>query len=272
VTTLLKHKPKPQTKTAKPPRDQLLVKSEWTPLYHQLYVILRAKILNGDYREGDLLPGEFDLVELYGVSRITARRALSEIAKAGLAIRERGRGTRVLYVSDATVMRGPAQSEDVDEQKTKFISWEILSFGNVPAPASVSSALTLEPGMPVQEMARVLSYRKRPPYGVVTTYVILDIAGNWTKDDMRAQSLYGKIERSGTVIDQIDECVTACPADRALSGHLNVPVGTPLIKITRTMFAADNKPVEHVVSHYVPERYQYRTSLKRTGNRLSLKR
>ena len=271
MTTTLKRKLDPPSQTAKRPRAGLRAQSEWAPLYHQLYLILRAQILNGDYPEGAYLPGEFDLAGLYGVSRITARRALSEIADAGLAIRERGRGTRVLYVSDATVMRGPAEAEAADEPQSRFLTWDIVSFGAVPASADVSEALALPLGTPVQEMARTLRYRKQLPYGLVTTYVILEIAGTWTRDEMRGEALNKKIEQSGTLIDQIDECVTAVPADSALAAHLEVPIGAPLIKIMRVMFAREGRPVARVVSHYVPERYQYRTSLKRTGNRKGMR-
>ncbi|WP_373019000.1 GntR family transcriptional regulator [Muriicola sp.] len=69
-----------------------------TPLYHQIYLILRDEILNGRYGKDALLPGEQELGKIFGVSRITAKRALDELAVAGLVVRERGRGTRVRFV------------------------------------------------------------------------------------------------------------------------------------------------------------------------------
>ena len=67
-----------------------------TPLYHQIYLILRDKIAGGAYRGGDLLPSEEGTARQFGVSRITAKRALNELADAGYVVRERGRGTRVV--------------------------------------------------------------------------------------------------------------------------------------------------------------------------------
>jgi len=67
------------------------------PLYHQVYLILRNKILTGEYGFGALLPSEQETSETFGVSRITAKRALNDLAGDGLVLRERGRGTKVVF-------------------------------------------------------------------------------------------------------------------------------------------------------------------------------
>lgn len=65
------------------------------PLYEQLMQHLRAAILTGQYEEGAQLPPESELCEQYGVSRITARRALLELVNEGLLERRQGKGTFV---------------------------------------------------------------------------------------------------------------------------------------------------------------------------------
>src|SRR4029450_10752909 len=62
------------------------------PLYHRLHVILRERIVSGTYRPGDLVPAEAELMARFGVSRITAKRALDELSAEGLVERGRGRG------------------------------------------------------------------------------------------------------------------------------------------------------------------------------------
>ncbi len=58
-----------------------------TPPYHQVYMILRDKIVSGDYGFDEVVPGEQQATEMFGVSRITAKRALNELAGAGTARR-----------------------------------------------------------------------------------------------------------------------------------------------------------------------------------------
>ena len=47
-----------------------------TIMYERIYGDLLAKIQSGDYQPGDRLPSEKELAELYGVSRITANKAM----------------------------------------------------------------------------------------------------------------------------------------------------------------------------------------------------
>jgi DNA-binding transcriptional regulator YhcF (GntR family) len=87
------------------------------PLYHQIYELLRKKILDGEYARGSCLPGERELGEIFGVSRITTVRALNELAANGLVIRSRGKGTLVQFVDTGTVIRGPTEVEDASAQE-----------------------------------------------------------------------------------------------------------------------------------------------------------
>ena len=69
------------------------------PLYQMIYDDLYMKIQSGEYREGDVLPTEFELCEIYKVSRITATRALNELKMRGLIERKKKKGSVVLPVS-----------------------------------------------------------------------------------------------------------------------------------------------------------------------------
>jgi len=65
------------------------------PLYQQIYEQLLEDIRTGKYPPGSQLPTEKELAEAYGVSRITSKRALTELAEAGFIERIRGRGSFV---------------------------------------------------------------------------------------------------------------------------------------------------------------------------------
>ena len=71
------------------------------PLYKQIVRALSDSIANGTYRPGDKLPTEAELIEQFGVSRITVRSAIKEMEDAGLVERARGKGT---FVSSDTQM------------------------------------------------------------------------------------------------------------------------------------------------------------------------
>lgn len=64
-------------------------------LYYQIRKQLRQQILSGALKPGDALPGEERICIETGVSRMTARSALSQLANEGLVVRKRGKGTFV---------------------------------------------------------------------------------------------------------------------------------------------------------------------------------
>jgi DNA-binding GntR family transcriptional regulator len=78
-------------------RSRRIDRSRPVLLYEQVAADLRADITSG--RITGRLPGEFELAEQYGVSRVTVRTAVEVLMAEGLLVRLRGRGT---YVAERT--------------------------------------------------------------------------------------------------------------------------------------------------------------------------
>lgn len=69
--------------------------SSANPLYQQLMDDIKLDISNQKYRHGDKIPSETELAEIYNVSRITVRRAVSELCDEGYLAKHQGKGTFV---------------------------------------------------------------------------------------------------------------------------------------------------------------------------------
>ncbi len=65
------------------------------PLYEQTRLSVLDLIADGSYGPGDRLPSESSLAEQFGVHRLTARRALEELAREGVVVARKGSGTYV---------------------------------------------------------------------------------------------------------------------------------------------------------------------------------
>ena len=71
----------------------MLDKTSAVPLYAQLADVLKAKMIAGEIRPGDKLKSESEMVEEYGVGRLTVRSALGQLVESGYLEKAQGKGT-----------------------------------------------------------------------------------------------------------------------------------------------------------------------------------
>ena len=82
-------------------------------MYLQISDDLRSKIDSEHYKVGDKLPTENELIDLYGVSRVTARRAMDTLAQDDLIIRRPGRGSFVIEKESSNKQAVNAKTEEM---------------------------------------------------------------------------------------------------------------------------------------------------------------
>lgn len=73
----------------------LINKSIPTPLYYQLFQILKEQIDGGALKSGDVIPTENELMDQHGISRATVRQAILQLVNDGYLRREKSKGTFV---------------------------------------------------------------------------------------------------------------------------------------------------------------------------------
>lgn len=79
-------------------------------LYKKIYHYVKEAILSGAYGTNGRIPTELELAAQFSVSRITSKRALSELEKEGLIIRVRGKGS---FVKEEKSTQSELGSKDV---------------------------------------------------------------------------------------------------------------------------------------------------------------
>jgi GntR family transcriptional regulator len=116
-----------------------------TPLHISISQRLRHQIEAGEYRSGDRLPSEHQLMEAFSVSRITARQAVANLVSQGLAIAYRGKGVFVTPQKKVTYsLSSPLVflEQDMARQGVAF-SFKNLEFERTAAPDEVAMELGL---------------------------------------------------------------------------------------------------------------------------------
>jgi len=234
-----------------------------TPLYYQIYIVLRDKIMAGDISMGASVPSENELARDFRVSRITARRALKELADDELVQRQRGKGTFVTYNRSSSVARNDMDGllEDLlmIVIKTKV---KILAFDYIPASREIAKALQIPHGTKVQHTIRT-RHKNKKPFSYVEAYIPEEIGRLFKKSDIKNQPLLALIEKTGVNIASASQIITAVLADIEIATQLDVKVGTALLKVERTVYDADGRPVEFINVFYRPDNYQIRQNLAR---------
>jgi len=234
-----------------------------TPLYHQIYLVLREQIRSGAIPPDAMLPGEQHMAKMFNVSRITVKRALNELAADGLLNRHRGRGTIVTSAAAIPVVKGSfdnlLESLRIMGLETQI---EVLDVANVQADAATAKLLELEVGAPVQRAVRRRMLQGEP-FSHLVTYIPGDIAQQFSIKDLATTSMLILLERSGAAVFDAEQWITAVGAEPLVAAALGVSGGAPLLKVERVMRDANGRPVQLIHSHYRSDRFQYHVKTHR---------
>lgn len=232
------------------------------PLYYQIANVLRHRILDGSYRPGERIGTEKELCEDFGVSRITVVKALGELEREKLIVRQRSLGTFVAsHVLQRASMTFTGYLEDLSAQVLQFGSREV-DLDRQPAPAEVAAALGLEEGETVVRIERVRMMGGIPLSHTVD-YLPLSVGGDFTVEDLRHTAVIHLLEwKLGIRLEEALQTIRAVAATRELAEKLDICEGGPLLQVQRTIYGG-GRPLEYVTIHYHPDRYEYTARLTR---------
>src|SRR5215470_2448624 len=165
------------------------------PLYHQTADVLRSRVAQNVWKQGDRLPSESELCEEFGVSTVTMRRAVATLVAEGLLIRLQGKGTFVS--SDHAILQGPPQLTSFT-QDLQLRGWRssarLLSLNMERAPGHVATRLGLAAGALVHVLRRVRLADERP-VAIQTAYVPGLLFPGLETYDFTTASLYEVFQR-----------------------------------------------------------------------------
>ncbi|MGE5588767.1 MAG: GntR family transcriptional regulator [Clostridia bacterium] len=220
------------------------------PLYVQVYNAMRDNITSHKWLPRERLPSEAELVEQFNVSRITVRRAVDELVRDGLVIRQKGLGAFIApprHSSSVTMLT--SLTEDLIE-KGFHPGTEILDFSVVPATEDLARRLILSPGEKVFRVER-RRFADDKVVALNLSYIPCRLCPTLSRQDVAVGSLYGVLEaKYGLCIKKASRDFEMIEAGEYEARLLEIPVGTPILRITGTVSAADGSVVDYHVKHY----------------------
>lgn len=233
------------------------------PLYHQMEQHLLERLRSGDFPPGAVLPTEERLGHVYGVSRITVRKALDSLAQQGAIVRRRGIGS---FAAERTPgIHSIRLSGSLDEflQSAVQLRSRALALEAVAADREVASALALVPGEPVTRLELVSSSAEGPlahliiffPEAIGRLLTVADVTGDVPVVRMVERKL-------STSVTRAEQLILPDIADTDTAELLGLSAGTPILRVQRTYYAATGRPIETAFVHYHPGRYRYAVELR----------
>lgn len=244
----------------------MLDQDEVTPLHHQVYLVLRQQIDDGSHAPDRPMPSEPELTEMFGVSRITIRRALDRLQGEGLITRSRGRGTFPIKSQTQAAPFRTELSGNFDNLLAMGLQTRarLIEFSYVLPPANVQEMLNVGPDQKVQRAVRVRSVDDKP-FSHLTTYVPQAIGASFSSADLEEKPLLVLFEQQGHRVQRATQAISARLADHQIAQLLEVSIGSALLFVKRLVRDANDQPVEYLEALYRPDIYEYSQELTRGG-------
>jgi GntR family transcriptional regulator len=224
-----------------------------TALHRQIFLVLREEISRGLFPDG-ALPNEEALCERFGVSRITVRRALSDLAALGVVERRHGRGT---FVLGAPAQLRPAPSLSVIDslrQTATETVVQVLQVEQAVPPRDVGLLLQLPDSEKAMHALRLRINRKGEPAMLTDAWVPAHLGKRATEAALKKKALYEILMAQGVQFGRVVQEISATVGDPRRAGLLRTEVGGPILKLVRLMHDMDERPVLHLTVHMVADR------------------
>lgn len=206
------------------------------PLYAQLSEILRQKIVSNEWKPSQKIPSENELNQIYGVSRMTARQVIAQLANEGLVFRVQGKGTFVAPQKIKT--RSPVGYQGIRKQleqqgyqtETRLLSREV-----VPASASAAAAFGITPGASIYVIKR-LRLANGEPISLHTSEVPQPLAPGLENSDMiNVQLCVVLAEEYGLQMGEVEETLEITAATSSEARALEVARASALLLLTQSI-------------------------------------
>ena len=229
------------------------------PLYIQLEQIIKSRILKGEFSPGDKIPTERELCEIYKVSLITVRKAISSLVREGFIIRKQGKGTFISDVETKNIrkLQFTGNIDGFIKNGLKLNKMEVLAIEKKIPPFKISQALNIHKE---QEAVEIIRRRDADdvPVAYLKNYLPIEIGEKIKKNDLKNYSMLQILrDKLKIPVSSGTHNIEAVAADYDVSSVLSLEMFSPVLYAELHMFTKEKKPVEFTQAFFRPDRFIY---------------
>jgi len=229
----------------------------YKPIYLQICELIREKIDSGEIVIGSRIWSESDIMEKFGVSRNTARKAIETLQNEGIVSRIQGKGS---FVSQPKVDYGLQSlmsfSEEINEKKLEPSS-KVICFTREHPDSFHAANLKIPEDHWVFKLERI-RFADQHPIAYQVTFIPENLCPGLLDYNFTKKSLYEVFEKHyNHVLSWQKTIIKPVVADNYIAGMLKVSSQTPLLYTESITYLAGGTPIESNKNIYLSERYQF---------------
>ncbi|HHW74119.1 MAG TPA: GntR family transcriptional regulator [Firmicutes bacterium] len=233
-----------------------LDKGSFIPIYHQLFKHFEGLILSGELVPGDMLPTEMEFSEQLGISRMTVRRVISELAAAGMVYTVKGKGTFVAEPKlDEVAFSLNQRIEDLGYDRP--MSTHLLECRIIKAEEPISTRLRIDKGTHCL-FCRIVTRTGRIPLIYKTYYTIYTKKAPLIENQLRDMTLTRiASQHSENLPSRTKRILMASSARKDEAAVLDIEHNYPVFFMTETIYDQDNKVIAWGKSVFNGKHYRF---------------
>ncbi|WP_461362775.1 GntR family transcriptional regulator [Candidatus Darwinibacter acetoxidans] len=233
---------------------------EMVPKYYLIKQEIIDMINREEIDENGMVPSERELMAMFGVSRITVRKAITDLVNEGYLYTVQGKGTFVrtdeLNRDLVSIM---SCTEDI-RRMGMVPSKKVICAEVIPADKKRIKRLQLAEGDHVLKLQRVY-YANNEPLNYTTTYLPCKLFPGIEEHDFGQESVYQVLEQEYNVkIATATRTLEAVLALDDVSERLEMTPGQPVILFRAVTFGIMNRrelPIEVFKSYYRSDKFKF---------------
>jgi GntR family transcriptional regulator len=214
------------------------------PLYSRIQEYIAELILSGKLLPDTKIQSEREFSEDLGVSRMTVRKAITELVNEGLLERKHGSGTYVAKPKVTYESRELVNYVQAMQQRNISVASQLLEFGEIAASRRLSELLEIEIGSPIYRVS-ILRFANRVPVVLERGFFPCERCPKLEEWDLEKSSIYDLlVSVYNSHPGRISQTVEAVVAGDTVAQQLRVDEGFPLLMLSRIIYGKENeKPV-----------------------------
>lgn len=221
----------PADQVTKQPREHERGTTGDAPRYAAIKRFIHDAIEGGALKAGDRVPSEAELVTRFGVSRMTANRALRELQSAGVLVRRAGSGS---FVAEAKPIGHMIEIRNIaDEVRARGHAYRARVVRNEAVKAGVDTAALMGVAAGTRLFHSIIVHHEAEfPIQIEERIVLASVAPDYATTDFTHMTPNEYLTRIAP-LERVEHRVRAAMPDDPTRSLLGLEDGEPILVMTR---------------------------------------